>query len=136
MKNSVKPKISIITLGVKDLKKATSFYQNLGFKLQKNSNAEISFFKQKGTWLSLFPIGLLAKDAKQKYKKISFRGFTLACNFKTMEEVNKFLVKAEKIGGIVVKKPQKTDWGGYSGYFQDLDGYLWEIAYNPHFWIK
>lgn len=125
-------RISIITLGVKDLKISTKFYQDLGFLLQPN-NEGISFFELNGTWLALFPKVLLAKDANVNSDGNGFPGFTLAHNVKSKEEVNKIMKLAEKVGAKITDQSRDRDWGGYSGYFSDPDGYLWEIAWNPYF---
>ena len=128
----MEPRISIITLGVKDLKKSTKFYQDLGFPLQPGTDA-ISFFELAGTWLALFPKSSLAKDANILPKGNGFSGFTLAHNVKSKKDVDAIMKQAEQIGAHVTDQPHDRDWGGYSGYFADPDGYLWEIAWNPYF---
>ncbi len=130
----MEPRISIITLGVSDLKKSTEFYQKLGLPLQPGNN-EISFFELQGTKLALFPRDLLAKDAKVENMGGGFSGITLAHNVKSKEEVKRVLEEAKKTGAEITKEPEDTDWGGYSGYFKDPDGYLWEVAFNPFFKI-
>jgi len=127
----MKPKISLITLGVSDLKRSTKFYQDLGFPLGKNSNEHVSFFSLEGTWLGLFPREELAKDATVDSKGSGFRGVTLAHNVGSSEEVDKTLAHAVSCGAGLIKPGQKVFWGGYSGYFQDPDGHLWEVAHNP-----
>ena len=96
----------------------------------------IAFFETKGTRLALFPRDALAADATVPADGSGFRGFTLAHNVRSREEVDALLREAEAAGASVIKPAQDTDWGGYSGYFSDPDGYLWEIAWNPHFWIE
>jgi uncharacterized protein len=129
----MKPKISIITLGVSNFQKSLSFYRDgLGFKPHNYKEGEEHImFKMKGTWLSLFPISKLAKDATVKSNHSGFCGFTLAHNTKSEDEVNKVYQEALQAGAKAVKEPSKVFWGGYSGYFADPDGYLWEVAYNP-----
>lgn len=129
----MKPKISLITLGVTDLKQSLKFYRDgLGFKPHNLKDSEdVVFFEMEGTWLSLFPKEKLAKDATISSVGSGFSGFTMAHNVKSKEEVNKAFEKAISVGAKPIKKPQEVFWGGYSGYFADPDGYLWEIAYNP-----
>lgn len=132
----MEPRISIITLGVSDLQKSTEFYRDgLGLPIQK-SNDGISFFVLQGTWLALFPKDKLAKDAKVKNNGKGFSGFTLAHNVNSKEKVDEILKQAEKTGAKVTDPAHNREWGGYSGYFKDLDGYLWEIAWNPYFEAK
>ena len=132
----MEPRISIITLGVADLVASTRFYRDgLGLPLREGSDG-IAFFETKGTWLALFPREALAADAIVPADGAGFRGFTLAHNVRSREEVDAVLKEAEAAGASVIKPAQDTDWGGYSGYFSDPDGYLWEVAWNPHFWIE
>ncbi|HEV2473260.1 MAG TPA: VOC family protein [Chthonomonadales bacterium] len=129
-------RISIITLGVIDLEASIHFYQNgLGLPLREGTDG-IAFFELKGTWLALFPIEELAADAHVPAQRSGFSGFTLAHNVKSKEEVESVLKEARRAGAIITKAAQDTDWGGYSGYFQDPNGYLWEVAWNPFFWIE
>lgn len=131
----MEPRISIITLGVSDLQKATEFYRDgLGLPMQKG-NKGVTFFILNGTWLSLFPKDKLAKDANVENNGIGFPGFTLAHNVSSKEKVDELINIAEKAGAVITDKPHDREWGGYSGYFKDLDGYLWEICYNPYFKI-
>lgn len=129
----MKAKISLITLGVKDLKKSFEFYhKGLGFPLHNYKEEEgIVFFKLDGTWLSIYPKHELAEDAKIPANGSGFSGFTLAHNVGSEKEVDEVFAHVLSIGAKEVKKPEKVFWGGYSGYFADPDGYLWEVAYNP-----
>jgi uncharacterized protein len=127
----MKPKISLITLGVSDLKRATKFYQDLGFTVEKNSNDNVTFFALEGTWLGLFPSAELAKDATVDSAGSGFRAVTIAHNVASPEEVDHTLKHAVSCGATLVKPGQKVFWGGYSGYFKDPDGHLWEVAHNP-----
>ena len=129
----MKPKISIITLGVVDFKKSLSFYRDgLGFKTHNyKENDNFVLFEMDGSWLSLYPKDKLANDAKVPNDGSGFTGITLAHNVGSKEEVDTVYNQAIKIGGKSIKTPQKVFWGGYSAYFSDPDGYLWEIAYNP-----
>jgi catechol 2,3-dioxygenase-like lactoylglutathione lyase family enzyme len=137
----MKPKIGIITLGVSDLKRSLTFYRDgLGFPTHEyKEDAGIVFFKLEGTWLALYPLADLAKDLGEDVEKAGLNissgpgpvGVTLAHNEKTKEEVDATVQLAVKAGAKLIKQPQEVFWGGYSGYFADPDGYLWEVAYNP-----
>jgi uncharacterized protein len=141
-KNSMKPKIGIITLGVSDLKKSLNFYRDgLGFPTHEyKEDAGIVFFKLEGTWLALYPRDELFKDLGEDAKKAglqfsqeqsTFGGVTLAHNVGTKEEVDATVQLAVDAGAKLIKQPEEVFWGGYSGYFADPDGTLWEVAYNP-----
>jgi catechol 2,3-dioxygenase-like lactoylglutathione lyase family enzyme len=133
----MEPRISIITLGVSDLARSVRFYRDgLGLPLRQDSGDEIAFFETRGTWLALFPRAALAEDAAVPADGAGFPGFTLAHNVRSRDEVDALLREAETNGARIVKPAQDADWGGYSGYFADPDGYLWEVVWNPHFWIE
>lgn len=128
----MKSKISLITLGVTDLATSKKFYQELGFKTHNYKDGDdIVFFKMEGTWFSLFPKEKLAADATVPSEGTGFTGITFAHNVSSKEEVNEVFEHALAVGAKPVKIPQSAFWGGYSGYFADPDGYLWEVAYNP-----
>ena len=129
------PRISMITLGVEDLAESVRFYkEGLGFP-QMESPPEVAFFTLNGTWLGLYNREALAKDATVQSDGSGFNSFTLAHNVDTEEEVDSIIKNAINAGASIVKEAQKASWGGYSGYFKDPDGHLWEVAYNPFFWI-
>ena len=131
----MKPRISMITLGVSDLEKSIKFYkEGIGFP-RKESPPEIAFFKLNGSWLSLYNRESLAEDATVLPAGSGFNGFTLSHNVASESEVDQIIEQAVSVGAILVKPPQKVFWGGYSGYFNDPDGYLLEVAHNPHFWV-
>ena len=88
-----------------------------------------------GTWLGLYGREALAEDAAVSAKGEGFEAFTLSHNVASEEEVDKVVSQAVDAGATLVKKPQKVFWGGYNGYFKDLDGHLWEVAHNPLFWV-
>lgn len=129
----MKPKIGIITLGVSDLKRSLEFYRDgLGFPTHEYKEEQgIVFFKMEGTWLALYPRDKLAEDIKIPTEGTGFSGVTLAHNVGTKEEVDAIVDLAVKAGAKRVKQPEEVFWGGYSGYFSDPDGHLWEVAYNP-----
>ncbi len=131
----MKPRISMITLGVQDLTRAVTFYeQGLGFP-KMESPPEVAFFTLNGTWLGLYSREALADDAMVSAEGSGFGGFTLAHNVNSKTEVDQLLEEAVAAGAILVKPGQKVFWGGYSGYFKDPDGHLWEVAHNPLFWV-
>lgn len=125
----MKPKISLITLGVTDLKRSIEFYKSLGFPIEGDSEG-VAFFKLEGTWLSLFPKEELAKDAQMEMGNIA-PTFSLAHNVPSKEKVQEVMEIARKAGAVTQKEPQDVFWGGYCGYFTDPDGYVWEVAWNP-----
>lgn len=129
----MQPRISIITLGVASLERSLKFYQQgLGFPTTKSADDGIIFFQMQGTCLALYPYDSLCEDASPEFKiaKPKFGGITLAHNVRTQEEVREILNQAEAVGGKIEKPAQDTFWGGYSGYFSDPDGYLWEVAWG------
>ena len=131
----MKPRISMITLGVGDLARSVKFYEEgLGFP-KMESPPDVAFFTLNGTWLGLYGRKALAEDATVSAEGNGFAGFTLAHNVASEPEVNEVLEQAVAAGATLVKPAQKVFWGGFSGYFQDPDGYLWEVAHNPLFWV-
>jgi uncharacterized protein len=130
----MEPRVSFITLGVRDLERATSFYKDVLRLPQLPSPAGVvSFFEMGKTWLSLFPREDLAADAGVPAEGSGFPGFSLAHNVRSIEEVDELLAEAAAGGGRILKPGHETDWGGYAGYFADPDGFLWEVAWNPKF---
>lgn len=129
----MEPRITLITLGVADLERAVRFYRDgLGWP-RLSSPPEIAFFDTAGTRLALFAREALAADAAVAAEGSGFRSFTLAHNVGSPAEVDAVLAAALAAGATLVKPAQKAEWGGYSGYFADPDGVLWEVAWNPHF---
>ncbi len=128
----MEPRISIITLGVSDLERSFQFYhQGLGLPTTRKPDEGIIFFKTSGVVLALYPNEELAKDVSPDLipEKVNFSGVTLAHNTRTKAEVDELLQRAESAGGKIEKPAQDVFWGGYSGYFSDPDGHLWEVAY-------
>ncbi|AUG80187.1 glyoxalase [Kitasatospora sp. MMS16-BH015] len=127
-------RLSIVTLGVSDLAASTEFYEALGWRRSAASQDEIVWFATSGSALGLFPTEALAADAGvPEAGEPAFRGVTLAVNLESREGVDAALERAVAAGAVVVKPPAATEWGGYSGYFEDPDGHLWELAHNPFF---
>jgi predicted lactoylglutathione lyase len=127
-------RINIVCLDVKDLKKSRSFYRDaLGLVTPNDDDdPKVIFFNNNGSKLELYPIDLLAKDIDEENPpqfRGGFPGITLAYNAKSKEEADAIFSRVESLGGKIVKRPQTVCWGGYSGYFQDPDGYYWEVAY-------
>jgi uncharacterized protein len=128
-------RISMITLGVRSVEVSVSFYEKgLGFP-RIESEPSVAFFNLNGSWLGLYGRDALAEDATVPSDGSGFGGFALAHNVHSMVEVDEVFQTAVDAGATAVKIPQTVFWGGYSGYFADPDGHLWEVAYNPHLWI-
>jgi catechol 2,3-dioxygenase-like lactoylglutathione lyase family enzyme len=121
--------VSVITLGVRDLAGARRFYESLGWSVdQEDDNWACYLLADGASALALYPWDELAEDAGVAAEGSGFRGVTLAHNVRSEERVEAVLAEAERAGGTIVQPPRKTDWGGYSGYFADPEGYLWEVA--------
>ena len=133
----MEPRLSLVTLGVSDLPRSRKFYaEGLGLPLRPQSTEDVAFFGLHGVWLALFSREALAADAGVSANGSGFQGFTLAHNVRSKAEVHEVLAQAEAAGARIVKPAADVFWGGYTAYFADPDGVLWEVAYNPHFWIE
>lgn len=130
---SLDPRLNLVTLGVADLARARRFYEALGWRASPASQGDVVFFQLGGVVLSLFPRDELARDADVASAGSGFRGVALAQNVASREDVAAGLAAAQAAGGQIVKSAQTAEWGGFSGYFADPDGHLWEIAHNPFF---
>jgi catechol 2,3-dioxygenase-like lactoylglutathione lyase family enzyme len=130
-------RVSIITLGVADLERSRAFYERLGWRraMSKDDAQGIVFFQAGGMAVALYPRQELAKDANVADDGHGFPGITLAYNTRTRAEVDSVLNEAAAAGANIVKPAEEAFWGGYSGYFSDPDGFLWEVAWNPAFAI-
>lgn len=125
-------RLSIITLGVKDLKTSIDFYTNkFGWKQAEPANENIAFFQLNGIQLALYERKALADDATIDAAGSGFKGFSLAYNTRSEKEVDEIIAVLRKKGVKILKEPQKVFWGGYSSYISDPDDNIWEIAYNP-----
>ncbi len=129
----MKPKISLITLSVADVARSLRFYgDGLGLETHNYKDGDdMVMFRLEGTWLGLFPRDLAAEDAGVSPEGSGFRGVALAHNEPSPEAVDATFAEAIAAGATAVKPPHKTFWGGYSGYFADPDGHLWEVCWNP-----
>lgn len=125
-------RISIITLGVGDLPRARAFYGRLGFKEASISQDGIAFFSMGTFVFALYPIDGLADDVGEPLPATTTGGVTLAYNVREKSDVAQTLAEAVEAGARLVKPAEDVFWGGHSGYFADLDGHLWEVAWNPH----
>jgi catechol 2,3-dioxygenase-like lactoylglutathione lyase family enzyme len=130
-------RVSLVTLGVKDLERSLTFYRDgLGFPVSPASNDDVVFFRTGGIVVTLFPHGKLADDAHVAPEGSGFRGIALAHNVREKSEVGAILAAAARAGATITKPAQDVFWGGHSGYFADPDGHLWEVAWNPHFPLR
>jgi catechol 2,3-dioxygenase-like lactoylglutathione lyase family enzyme len=129
----MEPRLSLLTLGVTDVARARAFCQAMGFVVSGPSNDSVAFFAAGGVVLALFGRRDLAEDATVADSAPGFSGVALAHNARSEAEVGQVLAEAAAAGGRIVKSAKRAFWGGYSGYFADPDGHLWEVAYNPGF---
>jgi hypothetical protein len=137
----MRPRISLLTLGVDDLERAVGFYRDgLGLKTEGIVGAQyeygaVAFFDlQSGMKLALWPRKSLARDTAIPPGKPNSTDKSIGHNVASKTEVDAVMAQAQKAGAVIVKPAHETFWGGYSGYFQDLDGHLWEVAWNPQ-WV-
>jgi catechol 2,3-dioxygenase-like lactoylglutathione lyase family enzyme len=130
----MEPRISLVTLGVRDLARAIAFYRDaLHWPLSSASGGDVAFFRTGGAVLALFPYDELAADANLPANGTGFGGITLAHNVASKEQVDAVLAEVRAAGATILKPATEAEWGGYSGYFADPDGYPWEVAWNPFF---
>jgi uncharacterized protein len=126
------PRINFVTLGVVDMVAMRAFYERLGFIASSASNPDVTFFDANGIVIALFGYHALAEDAGVKAGPVpAFRGVGVAWNAASEEEVDRIMAHAKTAGAKITKNAQKVFWGGYSGYFADPEGHLWEVAFNP-----
>ena len=132
-------RLSLVTLGVADLARSRRFYEEgLGWRASGASTGEVAFFQLGGIALALWGREALAEDARQPGPGPGggFSGIALAHDVRTREEVDAALARARAAGGRVPRPAGDAPWGGYTGYFADPDGHLWEVAWNPHFTLR
>ena len=137
MPTDVPANFSIVTLGVTDLARSARFYADLGWEQRGDLADGIVWFKTSGSWVGLFGHDALAEDAALEAVPVddlpAFRGITLAINLGSENAVDLAFARVLEVGGRIVKPAERLPWGGYSGYFADPDGHLWEIAFAPMF---
>lgn len=138
----MKPRITVITLGVDDLERSLQFYRDgLGLETDGIIGQELEYGAvvfiqlQEGLRLALWPRKSIAHDTGLHLSPSSPTEMTIGHNVTTKEEVDSIMVKAKSAGAQIIKSPHETFWGGYSGYFQDPDGHIWEIVFNPQ-WVE
>ncbi|MET0528945.1 MAG: VOC family protein [Microvirga sp.] len=129
----MQPRLTLVTLGVTDLTKSRAFYEAWGWKASSASQPSVVFFQANGLALGLFGRAALAEDAHVEDKPTGFAAITLAYNAHSKQEADEVYASAIAAGARAVKPLQDVFWGGYSGYFADPDGHLWEVAWNPFF---
>jgi catechol 2,3-dioxygenase-like lactoylglutathione lyase family enzyme len=127
----VEQRVSLITLGVRDLKRARAFYEALGWKSRADPDDDVVFFQAGGVVVALWDRTELAEDSGVE-DSVGWGGITPAHNVRSPEEVDAIIVEAEAAGARIARPGAETFWGGYSGVFIDPDGHPWEIAHNPH----
>jgi hypothetical protein len=128
------PRVTIVTLGVASVPAARRFYEALGWKASSASQGDdVAFFQMNGMALSLFGRRALAEDAAIADSQPGFSGVTLAQNLDSPASVDAAFAAALAAGATLLKRPETAFWGGYSGYFADPDGHIWELAHNPFF---
>ena len=131
---SVPARISIVTLGVDNLARSKAFYEALGWEIAGSVGDEICWFRTSDSYLGLFDRESLARDAGLRSEPTAeFGGITLAINVESEAAVDAAIQAAQGAGARILKPAERTEWGGYSGYFADPDGHPWEVAYNPTF---
>ena len=128
-------RLSLVTLGVDDLAAARAFYGKLGWREGGPSSDDVVFYQLGGIILGLYGRAALAEEMRLQpaETKGRFGGIALAYNARSKDEVDAVLAEAEAAGGRILKSGEDVFWGGYSGYFADPEGHVWEIAWNPHF---
>lgn len=133
----MKPRITVLTIGVDDLQRSLAFYRDglglatTGIVGQEFDGAVVFLELAGGLRLALWQRGDIAHDSGLSVGPHSATEFTIGHNVRTKEQVDDVIAQAERAGASIVKRPSSTFWGGYAGYFQDPDGHLWEVVWNP-----
>ncbi|MDX2308517.1 MAG: VOC family protein [Hyphomicrobium sp.] len=127
------PRLSLVTLGVRDIARSRTFYERMGFRPLDGTNENVVFLSAGGTMIALFGRSALAEDARLMDRPTGFAAVSLAENMPSGPDVDRRLDEAVAAGATLLKPAEDVFWGGYSGYYADPDGHVWEIAYNP-FW--
>jgi predicted lactoylglutathione lyase len=129
----MQPRLTLVTLGVSDIARSRAFYEAWGWRASAASQPEVVFFQANGLALALWGRADLAKDAEIEDRPTGFSAIALAYNARSKEEADDVYARAIAAGATVTKPLHDVFWGGYSGYFSDPDGHLWEVAWNPAF---
>src|SRR4051812_2976671 len=129
----MQPRITLLTLGVADVARARAFYEAWGWTASSASQPSVAFFQANGLALAVFGRADLAADAHLEDRPTGFAGISIAYNARSKDEADDVYARAISAGAREVKPLQDVFWGGYSGYFADPDGHLWEVAWNPSF---
>jgi predicted lactoylglutathione lyase len=127
-------RVSLVTLGVRDLGRARAFYEALGWKTNAAADDDVVFFQAGGMIVALWGRDQLAEDTGVEDSG-GWGGITLAYNTRSPGEVDSVIAEAEAAGGTILRHGAETFWGGYSGAFADPEGHAWEIAHNPHWTV-
>ena len=131
----MKPRISMVALGVRDLETSRAFYED-GLALPKiDGPPGVAFFNLNGTWLGLSPLEAQAAEIGVQIDEPGYSGMNLVHNVASEVEVDALIAAASAAGAKTLKEPGRAEWGGYHGYFADPDGHVWEVAHNPFVWI-
>jgi hypothetical protein len=128
-------RLSVVTLGVRDLTNARAFYEALGWKTGAGPDDDVVFFQAGGLVFALWDRGLLAEDSTVQDSG-GWGGVTLAYNVRSPQEVDAVIDEARKAGATIGREPAETFWGGYSAVFVDPEGHPWEVAHNPHWAVR
>ena len=128
-------RLSLVTLGVRDLAASRAFYRRLGWTESPPSNDSVAFFQCGGLVFALWTRDALVEDAGVGAPGHGFTNVSLAQNVRSKEDVDAMLAEAKKAGATILKPGTEAPWGGYTGYFADPDGFAWEVAWNPGFEI-
>lgn len=128
-------RVSLITLGVRDLARARGFYEALGWRTGAAPDDDVAFFQAGCMVVALWDRSKLAEDTGLADDGSGFSGVVLAYNTRSPEEVDAVIEEAERAGARITGRPADTFWGGYSGKFADPDGHAWEVAHNPHWTV-
>lgn len=132
--NEPAARLTLVTLGVRDLAHSTAFYEALGFRRRAEKAEGVAFFEAGAVILSLWSPEELARDAGIAHAESpGFRGMSLAWNVASPEEVDAAVARATAAGATILRAAQTVFWGGYTAYFSDPDGHIWEVAHNPGF---
>ena len=129
----ISARLTLVTIGVSDVARATAFYTSLGWQPATASTDGVTFLQLSGVVLSLLGWADLAEDAHVDSAGSGFRGVSLAINLESREDVDAAYAEWLAVGGTAVRAPEAAFWGGYTSYVADPDGHLWEIAHNPYF---